>query len=123
MNEEEKDLGFSQEIEDFISSLLEKAVAINEKTESHSNVHVDFGSLRVPVRVDDHQLLYIGGRLLPNILNYLVNILPQFLYPYVVSYLQNLSEMRDDPITINELYNYLITLENGNLFNRAQTES
>lgn len=123
MNEEEKDLGFSQEMEEFIGSLLSKAVVINEKTESHSNVHVDFGDLSVPVRVDDHQLLYIGGRLLPNILNYLVNILPQFLYPYVVSYLQNLSEMREDPITINELYQFLITHENGNIFNGSETES
>lgn len=91
-----------QQIE-FINGLLEKARCINEKTEEHCNVHLTVDGFTCPIRVDDHQLLYIGAALLPNILNYLVNILPQFLYPYIVAYLQDLSDT-DNPLTVNDLY-------------------
>lgn len=94
---------------DFISDLLSKARTVNEKTKGHSNVTVKIGDLDVPVRVDDKQLMYIGCALLPNIVNYLVNILPQFLYPYVVAYLQDLSDP-EDPVTINDLYELIQTL-------------
>lgn len=114
---------FSEEMVSYIGELVEKADVVNAKTEHHSNLHLDFGDLNVPLRIDDTQLLYIGGRLLPNIVNYLINILPQFIYPYVVSYLQSLSEMREDPITINELYQYLKDFDNGNIHECTQAES
>lgn len=118
-----EDLNFNQEMIDYVVDLVNKADIVNAKTESHCNLHLDLDGLTVPVRVDDIQLLYIGARLLPNILNYLLNIIPQFLYPYVVSYLQGLSDMREDPITVNELYNYLISLEeNGNIHECTETQ-
>lgn len=104
---ENKELGITPEMAEYINNLVSKSDVVNEKTESHSNVHLLVGDLNIPMRVDDLPLLFIGARLLPNIMNYLVNILPQFIYPYVVAYLQDLSEMRDDPITINELYDFL----------------
>ena len=116
-------LEFTLEMEEYVKDLADKAVVVCAKTEAHSNVHIDLDSLHIPLRVDDHQLLYIGCRLLPNIVNYLLNIFPQFLYPYVVCYLQNLSEMREDPITINELFDYLNSLENGNILDSSKTES
>lgn len=104
---ENEELGLTQSMADYIERLVEKAIATNEKTESHSNVHLLVGDYSVPVRVDDLPLLFIGSKLLPNIVNYLVNILPQFIYPYVVAYLSDLSAMRDDPVTINEIYDFL----------------
>lgn len=103
--------GFNDQMSLMISDLLEKANKCYEESEKSSNVHLAIGDLSVPVRVDDLPLLYLGSRLLPNIVNYLVNILPQFIYPYIVAYLQDLSSMRDDPVTINEIYDYLKNLE------------
>lgn len=104
---EDQNPSFNEDMINLISELLNKANVINSKTEDHSNVHIDIDGVSIPLRVDDLPLLFIGSQFLPNILNYLVNILPQFLYPYIVAYLQDLSSMRDDPITINELYDYL----------------
>lgn len=113
---------FPAEIVDFLNDLISKADTVNGKTEAHKNVELSIDGLTVPIIVDDTQLLYIGAALLPNILNYLVNILPQFLYPYVVAYLQDLSSYRDDPFTVSELYSYLIDLKNGNILNGSKTE-
>lgn len=107
MKDDEKVLDFTPAMEDLIEDLLTKATTVNEKTKQYSNCTLHIQGVELPVRVDDAQLLFIGCRLLPNIMNYLVNILPQFLYPYVVAYLQDLSAMREDPITITELYDYL----------------
>lgn len=107
----------------FLADLVVKADEALSKSENGSNVHLELGDLKMPARVDDLPLMFIGCRLLPNIMNYLLNILPQFLYPYVVAYLQDLSNMSDDPITINELYNYLKDLNHGNIFNNSETES
>lgn len=104
---EEQNPSFNEDMIDLISELLNKANVTNQKTEKHCNSHLEIDGVSIPLRVDDLPLLFIGSQLLPNILNYLVNIVPQFLYPYVVAYLQDLSSMRDDPITINELYDYL----------------
>lgn len=113
---------FNDEMKSLIADLLNKADIIHAKTSSHSNVTVELDGLFVPLRVDDFQLLFICARLLPNILNYLVNILPQFAYPYVVSYLQSLSELREDPVTINELFNYIKSYEDGNIQFDSETE-
>lgn len=104
---ENVDIGLTEPMADYINNLVDKANIANEKTESHSNCHLLVGNFSVPVRVDDVPLLFIGSKLLPNIVNYLVNILPQFIYPYVVAYLQDLSAMRDDPVTVNEIYDFL----------------
>lgn len=90
-----------------LQELMDKAKVCNEKTEKSANVRLLVDDISVPVRIDDIPLLFIGASLLPNILNYLVNILPQFLYPYVVAYLQDFSSMSDDPVTINDLYDIL----------------
>ena len=107
--------------QELIADLCKKADITNSKTDKRANCSLEIGGLHVPIRVDDHQLLFIGARLLPNILNYLVNILPQFMYPYIVAYLQELSD-GDKPITINDLFNYLIDFENGNLLDSTQAE-
>ena len=117
MNDEKS---FNEEMISYLEDLKSKADVTNAKTASHANVTVDVDGMSVPLRIDDHQLLFVCGRLMPNILNYLVNILPQFAYPYVVSYLQNLSELREDPVTINELYTYLC---DGNFQHNSETES
>ena len=111
---------FSQEMVDYIDNLVNKAIECNKKTEFSANLHLEIDELSVPVRVDDKQVFAIGSLLLPNIMNYLVNILPQFVYPYLVASLQNLSDMREDPVTINELYFYF--KENGYFFNSPDTE-
>lgn len=112
MSEEELiNNGFNGQMSMLIADLIEKADSCYEKSEKSSNVHLTIGDLTIPVRVDDLPLLYLGSRLLPNIVNYLVNILPQFIYPYMVAYLQDLSSMRDDPVTINEIYDYIKNLE------------
>lgn len=126
--DENKELAFNAEQIDLISGLLDKANKVNEKTLEHSNCALSFGLgdyRECPIRVDDFKLLYIGTRLLPNIANYLVNILPQFLYPYVVAYLQDLTSMDpDNTITINDLFDIIVSLdENGNIFKRSETES
>ena len=104
---------------DYLHDLQEKANQCNEKTEKYSNCALLINGVRYPMKVDDLPLLSIGSMLLPNMVNYLVNILPQFLYPYVVAYLQELSSMRKDPVTINELYDYL---NYGNIHERSETE-
>lgn len=111
------------EIIEFLNNLVSKADNVNAKTEAHKNVELSIDGLTVPIRVDDTQLLYIGAALLPNILNYLVNILPQFIYPYVVAYLQDLSSFREDPFTISELYSFLCDLKNGNILDGSETEN
>lgn len=108
MSDERKEVqDFTSEMVEMIDDLLNKSSVVFDKTKEHKNCSLVISGISVPIRVDDSQLLTIGAMLLPNIVNYLVNILPQFLYPYVVAYLQDLSNMREDPITINELYNYL----------------
>lgn len=107
---------------DYVRDLVGKSLTIMEKTKPHANVKISLCGMSCPVRVDDLQLMYIGAYLLPNIMNYLVNILPQFLYPYVVSYLQDLSTMRDDPVTINELFDFLIDYNHGFVHDDPQTE-
>lgn len=121
MNEQEQQ--FTEEMIDYIKELVNKSLTVFEKSKPSSNVGIQVGGFTLPVRVDDVQLFYIGSYLLPNIMNYLVNILPQFLYPYVVAYLQDLSAMRDDPITINELFNFLIDYNHGNILDNSETES
>lgn len=125
MKEEQEKINheFSPEMVDFVRDLCNKSLQVFEKTKPHANVTMSLGGFSLPIRVDDMQLLYIGCYLLPNIMNYLVNILPQFLYPYVVAYLQDLSSMRKDPITINELFNFLIDFNHGNIFDGTETES
>lgn len=123
MNEEEKNLQeFTPDQVDYVRKLVGKSLTIMEKTKPHSNLTISLCGMSLPVRVDDIQLMYIGSFLLPNIMNYLVNILPQFLYPYVVAYLQDLSAMRDDPITINELFDFLIDYNHGSIHNDSKTE-
>lgn len=94
---------------DFINELIFKAQKCNEKTESHCNVHISVEDLNIPLRVDDRQLMFLGAALLPNILNYLVNIVPQLIYPYIVAYLQDLSD-EESAITISELYDLVKTV-------------
>lgn len=109
MNEENKKVfSFTPQMVEYIDGLLTKAQTVNLKTNDHSNCVLKINDFELQVRVDDIQLFFIGSLLLPNIMNYLLNILPQFLYPYVVAYLQDLSTMRDDPIMITELYDYLV---------------
>lgn len=123
MNEEIKDTGVTDQMFDLVAELLSKADECNRKGENSKNCCLDFcGDHSMPIRVDDLQLLYIGCRLLPNIANYLVNIIPQFFYPYVVAYLQDLSAMREDPVTITELYDIVKSLENGNIHKCSETE-
>lgn len=123
MNEQEKlDLEFTPEMEDYVVDLVKKSLTIMASSKDSSNVSMSIYGATIPVRVDDYKLMYIGAYLLPNILNYLVNILPQFLYPYIVAYLQDLSTMREDPITINELFDFLINYNHGNIHECAETE-
>lgn len=124
MSEENKiSQGFNSDMVDYIRGLVGKSLTVMEKSKESSNVFMSLCGMELPVRVDDLPLLYIGSYLLPNIMNYLVNILPQFLYPYVVAYLQDLSEMREDPITINELFDFLIDYNHGTVYNDTETES
>lgn len=122
-NKNYDDVELTLPMRDFIRELLDKARKSYDITNTHKNCALEINGLTVPIRVDDLQLLFLGCVLLPNIINYLVNILPQFLYPYIVAYLQDLSEMRDDPVTINELYNYLTENNDGNIFDCAPCES
>lgn len=110
----------NEEAKEILEELLQKAEVVNSKTEKSANVRIVVGNVSVPVRVDDVPLLYIGARLLPNILNYLVNILPQFLYPYVVAYLQDFSAESKDPVTINDLYDFILNY--GNVQHDSETE-
>lgn len=114
----ENDFGFSEEMTNYVNDLLNKAEQCNERTEKYSNCALVINGVQHPMKVDDLQLLTVGALLLPNMLNYLVNILPQFLYPYVIAYLQELSTMREDPVTLNELFNLL---SHGNIFDGAET--
>ena len=114
MSEEQNNIHeFTPQMVEYVRDLIGKSLTVMEKSKFSSNVFIKLCGMSLPVRVDDLQLLYIGSYLLPNIMNYLVNILPQFLYPYVVAYLQDLSTMRDDPITINELFDFLIDYNHG----------
>lgn len=123
MNQEQENVAsFTPQMVEFIDDLMSKSKVVFARTEGYKNCSLVVHGVSVPIRVDDNQLLFIGSVLLPNIMNYLVNILPQFLYPYVVAYLQDLSEMRTDPLTITELFNYL-TENYGNIQFSAQTES
>lgn len=123
MNEEQQNIQeFTPDMVDYLRSLIGKGLTVMEKSKPSSNVFISLCGMSLPVRVDDLQLLYIGSYLLPNIMNYLVNILPQFLYPYVVAYLQDLSAMRDDPVTINELYDFLIDYNHGTVHDNSETE-
>lgn len=121
--EESKSLEFTPEMADYVRNLCNKSLVVFEKTKSHANVTMSLGGFSLPIRVDDIKLMYIGAYLLPNIMNYLVNILPQFVYPYIVAYLQDLSSMREDPITVNELFDFLINFNHGNLFDGSEAES
>lgn len=120
---ENQEFLISDDVKGFLIDLLEKGRVTNEKTQSHSNVSLCVGDVVCPIRVDDVHLLVLGCLLLPNILNYIVNIIPQFLYPYVVAYLQDLSNYRDDPFTLNELYNIIVDLKNGNILDGSKTEN
>lgn len=122
MSENKIEERFTEEMQEYIRGLVQKSVATIEKSQSSANSDIATDGVNIPVRVDDHQLLFIGCVLLPNIVNYLVNILPQFIYPYVVAYLQDLSNMSEDPVTISELYNFLKEICNGNLLKRSETE-
>lgn len=127
--DENKELAFMEEQIDLVRDLLDKSNKINESTLEKGKCNcglffLDGDYVKCPIRVDDFKLLYIGTRLLPNIANYLVNILPQFLYPYVVAYLQDLTSMDpDNTITINDLFDIIVSLDNGNIFKRSETES
>lgn len=123
MTEQEIKDGLTQEMMDYVKELCNKSLVIFEKTKPSANVTMSLGGFSCPMRIDDIQLLYIGAYLLPNIMNYLVNILPQFLYPYVVSYLQDLSAMREDPVTINELFHFLVDFNHGNIQHSSEAES
>lgn len=124
MNDDQKpDNGFNEDMRKLVDELVAKADQVNSTTSKHANVTIGVSDCLAPVRVDDLPLLYIGCRLIPNIVNYLVNILPQFIYPYVVAYLQDLSSLREDPITINELYDYIKSLDNGNIQHSSEAES
>lgn len=112
-----------QEVVDFLSDLLNKASVTNEKTESHANLRLSVGDFVLPARVDDVQLFTLGVALLPNIVNYLLNILPQFLYPYIVAYLQDLSNYREDPFTINELFDLIKDLTNEHVHNDSDSQN
>lgn len=114
--DQESILNEDQEL--YVADLLRKADVSMSQTKG--NCFLNVSGLQVPIKVDDVQLLFIGARLLPNIVNYLVNILPQFIYPYIVAYLQELSD--DDPVTINQLFDFLKSFENGNIFDRPQTQ-
>jgi len=116
------EMPISQDGLEALEELLEKAKVVNEKTEKSANVRLHVGNLIVPIRVDDVPLLYIGASLLPNILNYLVNILPQFLYPYVVAYLQDFSASQKDPVTINDLYDVVKDYGNVRFDSPAESE-
>lgn len=115
---------FNPEMEEYTRDLLVKGASALEASVKGSNLHINIAGVDRPIclRVDDVKLITIGALLIPNVFNYLVNIIPQLLYPYVVAYLQNLSELReDDPVVINELYDYI--LENyGHFFNRSETK-
>lgn len=122
MKEEENNVGLTDEMKDYLKELIQKAFICEDKTMPIHNCTMRMFGFDLPIKVDDIKLLYIGAFLLPNIMNYLVNILPQFLYPYCVAYLQDLSAMRDDPVTINELFDYLIEFNNGNIHINTDAE-
>ena len=108
----EEGVTYSAEQTDFVRELINKADACNEKTSTHCNCNLTFpDGYTVPIRVDDVQLLFIGARLLPNILNYLVNILPQFLYPYVVAYVQEFNDEQES-FTFHDLSEIIKLLTN-----------
>lgn len=107
-----EELGVNDDVKQFIEDLLEKAIQTNEKTKQNASVVLSVADDHYTYcSVDDYKLLYVGCALLPNIVNYLVNILPQFIYPYVVAYLQDLSSMREDPFTINELFDIVRSIQ------------
>lgn len=101
---------------DFVRDLMNKADKVNDKTDEYHNCTLSFkeyGLKGCPMRVDDIKLLFVAQRLLPNMMNYLFNMLPQLLYPYTVAYLQELSE-ENDPRTVNDLYDLIVELDKSN---------
>ena len=109
MKEESKQ--FSDEQLDYVCQLMEKASAANEKTKKYANCDLNVDGRFCSIRVDDKQLLSIAVRLIPNVVNYMVNVLPTIIYPFIVAFLQDLSD-DDQPITINDLYDIVSAIEN-----------
>lgn len=108
MNEDKSSMKWNTEQVNFVRGLLEKGCAANLRTAEYSNFvsypkSFDFTSY---AKVDDLALLSVCQVLLPNIWNYLLNVLPQLVYPYVVAYLQDLSNMSEDDafFTVNDLF-------------------
>lgn len=101
---------YNQEQLVYVSDLLYKATKGNDKTNEHRNAELVIDGHVCNLRIDDKQLLSLGVQLLPNVVNYLVNVLPTLIYPYVISYLQDLSD-DDQPITINDLYDMVESLQ------------
>lgn len=101
---------FSEEQLDYVSDLMAKATAANEKTIEHSNCELTINGRSCYLRVDDKQLLDLGVSLIPNVVNYLVNVLPTLIYPYIVAFLQDLSD-DDQPITINDLHDIVSSID------------
>ena len=104
---------WTEEQRNFVKDLLFKAVTANEKSFDSSNCFLCFyedNERSINLRVDDIQLLYLGCHLLPNIASYLVNILPQLFYPYIVAYLSDLST-EDHTCTVSELFDLVKSLE------------
>lgn len=110
MNEENEVKQLSDDVKDFILDLLSKSEMCNKKTSEYSNLDISVDGLSVPLRIDDKQLFFIGCALLPNIVNYLVNVLPQLIYPYIVAYLQDFSRESDEPMTVTQLYDVVKSL-------------
>lgn len=125
-NESVKEISaFNTEMEEYVNDLLVKGANALASSVKGSNLRIGINGIdsTIFLRVDDLKLITIGALLIPNVFNYLLNILPQMLYPFVVAYLQNLSELRDeDPVVINELYDYI--LENyGHFFDSTETQN
>lgn len=112
MTEEPKQ--FTDEQFTFVGDLLYKAEHCNEKTKEHSNVEVKVGDHVCYLRVDDKQLFTLVVRLIPNVFNYFFNVLPTLTYPFIVAYLQDLSD-DDQPITVNDLFDMVQSLLNLNV--------
>lgn len=110
MNGEPKQ--FTDEQITFVSDLIYKATRGNDKTKEHENASLVVDDHICYLRVDDKKLLYLGIKLLPNVVNYLVNVLPTLIYPYIIAYLQDLSD-DDQPITINDLYDMVEFLQSS----------
>lgn len=102
---------FTKEQLDWVAEMLDKAESAEKKTQEHSNMTLEVDGCVRSLRVDDVQLFVLACRFMPNIVNYIINIVPSLLYPYIVSYLQNLSD-DERSITINELYDLVSEIIN-----------